>query len=167
MKSKALALIHRISALTKLFPSRIPRGKSSDLLNIAMVVGAVTLLSLLALYVRVGATADSVAVLRTTGMTCSSCSSKITAALQEVKGVAVTEVDVGGGWVVVGYDTKTVKPETLAEKVNDAGFASGIHQILTLEQFKQITGREIGIKAARNSGCCGGKGGGCNSGKQS
>ncbi|NTW98793.1 MAG: heavy-metal-associated domain-containing protein [Geobacteraceae bacterium] len=139
----------------------------TKVLNIAMIVVAVTLLTLLAFYVRVGATADSVAVLRTAGMTCSSCSSKITAALQEVKGVAVTEVDVEGGWVVVGYDTKRVKPETLAEKVNGTGFVSGVHQILTPEQFKQITGRDIGKKAPSASGCCGGKGGGCGSGKQS
>ena len=139
------------------------KGKS---VIIAMVVGAVLFLSVLALYVRVGSTADSVAVLKTGGMTCGSCSSKITDALQNVKGVAVTEVDVEGGWVVVGYDTKAVKPETLAEKVNASGFVSAVHQILTPEQFKQITGRDIGKNAASTSGCCGGKGGGCGTGKQ-
>lgn len=138
----------------------------SKVVNISVVVVAVTLLSLLALYVRVGATADSVAVLRTPGMTCSSCSNTITAALQKVKGVAVTEVDVEGGWVVVGYDANTVKPELIAEKVNGTGFTSDVHRILTPEQFKQITGREIGKSAANTAGCCGGKGGGCNSGKQ-
>lgn len=134
-------------------------------INIAMVVVAVTLLSLLALYVRIGESADSVAVLRTTGMTCSSCSSKITDALQAVKGVAVAEVDVEGGWVIVGYDTKSVKPEALAEKVNGIGFGSNVHQVLSPEQFKQITGRDIGAKATKSSGCCGGRGGGCGSGK--
>jgi periplasmic mercuric ion binding protein len=167
MKNIALALINRIRAFTKLFSTRTIQKKSSNALNIAMVVGAVTLLSLLALYVRVGATADSVAVLKTSGMTCGSCSSKITATLQDVKGVAVTEVDIEGGWVVVGYDTKSVKPETLAEKVNGAGFVSGVHRVLTPEQFKQITGRDIGKKTSTATGCCGGKGGGCNSGKQS
>jgi len=167
MKSRAIALTNRIRSLTKIFFAGTAQKKSSNALNAAMVVVAVALLSLLAFYVRIGATADSVAVLRTAGMTCSSCSSTITAALQDVKGVAVTEVDIEGGWVVVGYDTKTVRPETLAEKVNGAGFVSGVHRILTPEQFKQITGREIGKKAAGSSGCCGGKGGGCNSGKQS
>jgi periplasmic mercuric ion binding protein len=167
MKGKTMALINRICVLTKNFSARKPQNKSSNVLNLTMVVGALTLLALLALYVRVGATVDSVAVLKTTGMTCSSCSNRITAALQEIKGVAVAEVDVEGGWVIVGYDTKTVKPETLSEKVNGTGFVSGIHQILTPEQFKQITGRDIGNNAARNSGCCGGKGGGCNSRKQS
>lgn len=135
-------------------------------INSVMVVVAAAVLTLLAFYVRVGATADSVAVLQTAGMTCGSCSAKITEALQQVKGVAVTEVDVEGGWVVVGYDTKTVKPEVLVEKVTGSGFASAVYRVLTPEQFKQITGRDLGKKAAA-SGCCGGKGGGCNSGKQS
>lgn len=142
-----------------------------NVLNIVIVVTAATLLTLMAFYVRVGATADAVAVLRTTGMTCGSCSSKITEALQRVKGVAVTEVDVAGGWVVVGYDTAAVKPEMLAEKVNSAGYISGLYRILTPEQFKQITGRDIGKKGAAASGGCGGcgggGGGGCGSGKQS
>jgi len=136
------------------------------IINVLILISAVTLLSILAFYVKVGATADSVAVLKTTGMTCGSCSSKITRALEALKGVAVTEVDVEGGWVIVGYDTKTVKPEVLAEKVNAVGFGSNVHQVLTPEQFKQITGRDIGAKAATTSGCCGSKGGGCGSNKK-
>jgi len=137
------------------------------IINVVILIATVTFLSLLAFYVKVGATADSVAVLRTTGMTCGSCSSAISKALESLKGVAVTEVDVEGGWVVVGYDTKTVKPEALAEKVTSNGFGSNVHMVLTPEQFKKITGREIGTKAVPGSGCCGGKGGGCGSGKNS
>ena len=127
----------------------------------------VTVLIVLALYVRIGATADSVAVLKTTGMTCGSCSSKITKALESLQGVAATEVDVEGGWVIVGYDTKTVKPEALAAQVNSVGFGSNINQVLTPEQFKQVTGREIGKNAAPSGGCggCGSNGGGCGSNK--
>ncbi len=137
----------------------------NKIFNAVILVAAVTLLSILAFYVRVGATADAVAVLKTTGMTCSSCAREITTALQKVNGVAAAEVDVAGGWVVVGYDTKTVKPVTLAEKVSNVGFSSNVHQVLTPEQFKQITGREIGTKSTSKSGCCGGKGGGCGSNK--
>ncbi len=130
-------------------------------INVMILVAAVTLLSVLAFHVRVGATADSVAVLRTTGMTCGSCSSKISKALETLKGVAVTEVDVEGGWVIVGYDTETVKPEVLAEKVSGAGFGSNVHQVLTPAQFKQITGRDIGGNSLPSKGCggCGPKGG--------
>jgi periplasmic mercuric ion binding protein len=136
--------------------------------NVVILVAAVTLLSVFAFYVRIGATADSVAVLKTTGMTCGSCSSKISKELEALKGVAVTEVDVEGGWVIVGYDTKSVKPETLAEKVKNAGFGSNVHQVLTPEQFKQITGRDIGKKASPSGGCggCGTKDGGCGSNKK-
>ena len=135
--------------------------------NVVILVAAVTLLSVFAFYVRIGATADSVAVLKTTGMTCGSCSSKISKELEALKGVAVTEVDVEGGWVIVGYDTESVKPEALAEKVKSAGFGSNVHQVLTPEQFKQITGRDIGKKSSPSGGCggCGTKGGGCGSNK--
>lgn len=132
-------------------------GKSVALLASAAVV----LLVILALYVRPGATADAVAVLRTAGMTCSSCSAKITTALKPLPGVAVTEVDVAGGWVLVGYDPKTVNPERLAERVSGAGFASSVQGVLTPAQFKQLTGRDIGARTGPG-GCCGGKGG-CNS----
>lgn len=134
-----------------------------------LVVTVVTLLVLLAFRVRTGGTADSIAVLRTTGMTCGSCSSKITDALERIKGVAVTEVDIAGGWVVVGYDTKSVKPEVLAEKVKGEGFNSSVHIVLTPEQFKQITGREIGKNASSSGGCggCGTNGGGCGASRQS
>jgi len=140
----------------------------NKIFNVIIFVAAVTLLSVLALYVKVGVTADSVAVLKTTGMTCGSCSSKITRALETLKGVAVTEVDIEGGWVVVGYDTKAVKPEVLVGKVNGAGFGSNVHVVLTPEQFKQITGRAIGKKASPSGGCGGcGTSGGCGTKKQS
>jgi copper chaperone CopZ len=141
--------------------------KFSSIINSIIITVAAVFLVTLAFHVRTGATADSIAVLKTTGMTCGSCSSRITKELKIQKGVAVTEVDVEGGWVVVGYDTKAVTPWILAEKVSGTGFGSSVHQVLTPEQFKQITGRAIGTKAGQSPGCCGGKGGGCGSGKQS
>lgn len=124
-----------------------------------IIIAMITILSVLALFVRTGATADSVAVLKTTGMTCGSCASRITTALGSVKGVAVTEVDVAGGWVVVSYDTKDVKPERLAEKINGAGFDSKVQRVLTPEQYRQMTGRDLGMKvsAATGCGCCANK----------
>ena len=121
-----------------------------------LLLAAVTVLVVFAFRVRIGATADSVAVLQTKGMTCGSCSSRITKALESVKGVAVTEVDVNGGWVIVGFDTKVVKPETLAEKITGTGFNSKLSEVLTPEQFRQITGRNVGQNAAPSSGGCGG-----------
>ncbi|TWJ19097.1 heavy-metal-associated domain-containing protein [Geobacter argillaceus] len=137
-----------------------------NIITTLLLVAVVTLLTVLAFRVRVGATADSVAVLRTSGMTCGSCSTKISKALESLKGVAVTEVDVDGGWVIVGYDTKTVRPEALAEKVSTTGFGSNLYTVVTPEQFKQITGRDIGQNAIVSSGCCGKKGGGCGGNKQ-
>lgn len=135
-------------------------------INGAIVVGVLTLLSVLAFYVRVGATANSVAVLQTTGMTCGSCSTKITEALEREKGVAVTEVDVAGGWVIVGYDTKSVKPEALARKVSETGYGSNLYAVLSPEEFKRIAGREIGKSASSSQGCCSGTKGGCGGSRQ-
>ena len=131
-----------------------------------LVIAAVVVLVVFAFRVRIAATADSVAVLKTTGMTCGSCSSKVTKALESVKGVAVTEVDVAGGWVIVGYDKQCVKPESLAQKVSGTGFSSKVADVLTPEQFKKLTGRQVGQDAAGSSGCCGGKGG-CGANKPS
>lgn len=133
----------------------------NKVVNTVVVFLVAVFLTVLAFHVRIGATADSVAVLKTAGMTCGSCSSKISKALEALSGVAATEVDVAGGWVIVGYDTKTIKPEELAEKVTKTGFGSSVHVVLTPEQFKQITGTNIGEKAAPSKGCCGGKTGGC------
>jgi copper chaperone CopZ len=141
--------------------------KFNSIINCIIITVAVVVLVTLAFHVKNGSTADSIAVLKTTGMTCGSCSSRITAALETQEGVAVTEVDVEGGWVVVGYDTKAVTPRILAEKVSGTGFVSSVHRVMTPEQFKQISGRAIGTKAGQNSGCCGGKGGGCGSNKKS
>lgn len=131
-----------------------------------LILTAITFMVVLAFRVRVGASADSIALLKTDGMTCGSCSSSITSALQSVKGVATTEVDLNRGWVIVAYNRSSVTPEHLAEKVTSAGFSSNLTEVLTPEQFRQITGREIGADVA-SKGCCGGsKGGGCGSSKQ-
>jgi len=135
--------------------------KSGTIINCIIITTAALLLITLAFRVNARVSVDSIAVLKTSGMTCGSCSSKITTVLESLKGVAVTEVDVEGGWVVVGYDTTAVKPATLAEKVIGAGFASKVQQVLTPEQFKQVTGRDIGMKTPSSGGCggCGTKGG--------
>lgn len=140
---------------------------SKKICTTLLVIMAVTVLVVLGFRVRVGATADSIAVLKTTGMTCGSCSSKITTALEREKGVAVTEVDVAGGWVIVGYDPKTIQPEALAQKVKESGFGSDVYRVLTPEEFRQLAGREIGKSATTKNGCggCGPKGG-CGSAQQ-
>lgn len=129
--------------------------------TVLLVITSASLLIALAFRVSNGATADSVAVLKTTGMSCGSCASKITDALNSVLGVAVTEVDVANGWVIVGYDTKVTQPDKLAEKVKETGYQSMVYDVVTPERFKQITGRNIGQKVAPSGGC-----GGCGSNKK-
>lgn len=132
----------------------------SKIMNTALILTAILFLAVLAVRVRAGTTADSVAVLKTSGMTCGSCADRIGKALRGVKGVASTQVDLDGGRVIVGYDTKTVKPETLAENVKKAGFDSTVQQVVTPEQYRQITGRDVGASDVGRPRCCGGCGAG-------
>lgn len=129
----------------------------NKVLNSCLVLSVLVLLGVCAFYVRVGATADAVVVLKTSGMTCGSCIGKVTEALQQERGVAATEVDLEGGWVIAGYDSKQVAPEKLAQRVVATGFASTVQTVLTPEQFKKMVGRDIGQQSAK-SGCCGSKG---------
>lgn len=127
-------------------------------LNACLLLTVLVILGVCAFFVRIGATADAVVVLKTSGMTCGSCISKVTKALQAERGVAATEVDLAGGWVIAGYDSKQVAPERLAQKVAATGFASTVQTVLTPAEFKKLVGRDIGKQPAAGSGCCGGPG---------
>ena len=125
-----------------------------NIINISLIVITTAFLTLLALRVRAGATVDSVAVLKTAGMTCKSCADRINIALQGIKGVAATEVDLAHGRVIIGYDTKVVKPETLSKNVRNAGFDSTVQEVVTPERYRRITGRDIDTSGAARPGCC-------------
>jgi copper chaperone CopZ len=134
--------------------SRSSTVKFNTVINSVIIIVAALFLTALAFRVNAGTTTDAIAVLKTAGMTCSSCSVKVSTVLQSQRGVSATEVDIEGGWVVVGYDTKLVKPEQLAERVSSTGFVSTVHQVLTPDQFKQISGRSLGKAKGTCSGCC-------------
>ena len=102
-----------------------------------LVITVVTVLVVLIFRVKNGAAADSLAILKTTGLPCGSCYSKITKALESLKSVKIVEVDEERGWVIVGFDTKTVRPEDLAEKANSTGFGSNMHVVQIPEKFRQ------------------------------
>ncbi|MBU5637889.1 heavy-metal-associated domain-containing protein [Geomonas sp. Red69] len=129
----------------------------NKILNSALVLAVVTVLAVFAFYVRVGATADQVVVLRTSGMTCGACVKKITEALQSQRGVAAAEVDLESGLVVAGYDSKQTAPEKLAQAVQKSGFPSQVAQVVTPQQFRSAVGRDIGGKAPVG-GCYGSRG---------
>ena len=127
----------------------------NTLINTTLVLLVVLFLTVLAVRVRTGATADAVVELKTAGMTCGSCADRICTALQGIEGVASTRVDLANEKVIVGYDAKSVKPEVLAENVKKAGFDSTVQQVVTPEQYRQITGKDFGPACPR---CCGGHG---------
>jgi len=130
------------------------------IINTTLILTAILFLAVLAVRVRAGVTADSVAVLKASGMTCGSCADRISRALQGIKGVASTRVDLDGGRVIVGYDTKTVKPETLAENITKAGYDSTVQQVVTPEQYRRRPGGDAGTGGGGGPRCCGGCGAG-------
>jgi len=129
--------------------------KKGNIINIVLVTTVVALLVVFAFSVRIRPAADNVAVLITAGMTCGSCAGKIEKALQAKKGVASVEVDVDRGWVIVGYDSKKVKPEVIASALSALGYRSKVAEFLSVERFRKITGRNPGEGVAGKTGCGG------------
>lgn len=122
--------------------------------NISLVLAVLVILAVFAAFVRVGATADSVVVMRTSGMACGSCMADVMKTLQKEKGVAATEGDLGRGLVMAGFDSKQVSAEKLARKVTEAGYASRVQAVLTPEAYRKAAGHPVG-HGAGGQGCCG------------
>ena len=102
-----------------------------------------------------GVEADAVAVLKTKGVTCGSCAGKIEKAVKEKPGVASVEVDVDAGRVIVAYDSKVVKPETLVETVTGLGYGSSIMQVTSVDQYRATTGRDLPAQPTKaGCACC-------------
>lgn len=120
------------------------------ILNILLIGVIAVVLVAFAFTVRVRASVDSYVVLKTAGMTCGSCSDKISRVLQKEKGVATVKVDVDQGVVVVGYDSKAQRPEVFAERVTGIGYGSRVMGVLSPEQYQKIAG---GAASAQQPGC--------------
>lgn len=128
-----------------------------NIINTVMILSVASLLLFLAFRVKIPPVADTVAVFSTKGMTCASCTEKVSRALAGWKGIAATEVDQTGGVVFVGYERKSTGPEEIAARISAAGFDSTTRAVMTPEQFRQASGREFGRggKRASGCGCCG------------
>ncbi len=131
------------------------KTKQFNILNLTIVILTVCLLAVLAFRVQTGTTADSVAVLKTSGMTCGACADTITSSLKGIHGVAASEVDVENGYVVIGYDTAKTTPAALAETVHGAGYASSVARVMPPDEFRRLVGRNVGEKESQGQGCCG------------
>ncbi len=127
--------------------------KNRNIVNAGLVVAVFVLLGFFAFCVRIRSTADFVAVLKTTGITCGKCSAAIEKALQAGKGVASVEVDSAGGRVVVGYDSKKARPEELAAVITREGYDSAVLQVLSAERYRAVTGRSIPRQGAQSGSC--------------
>lgn len=124
--------------------------------NLILILVAITVLAAFAFSVRNGEHPDSVVVLKTLGMTCASCSGKITKVLHAQQGVTSAEVDVPGGRVTVWYVSKKGGPERLAQSVTAIGYGSSILLNTKADEFRAMTGRTDNAMARARAGGCGG-----------
>jgi len=124
--------------------------------NVILVLIAVAVLAVFAFSVRIGDHPDSVVVFKTLGMTCASCSGKITQVLHVQQGVTSAEADVPGGRVTVWYDSKKGGPERLAQSVTAIGYGSSILMNMPVDEFRAMTGRSGSSMARARAGGCGG-----------
>lgn len=127
-------------------------------ITIALVVIAVAIVLTFGFFVRIAPIADMVAALDTAGMTCGTCSDKITKSLMKNNGVASVGVDLNAGKVLVAYSSEKTTPTDLARKVTALGYRSTVVGMIAADEFTKRTG--IPVHKLRNSGS-GGCGGGC------
>ena len=123
--------------------------------NLMLLSAVIGVLGVLALFVRVGSTADFVAVLKANGMTCGACVGRIEKCLRAKPGVASVQVDVDGGRVIVGYDSKLTKAELMAESITAIGYGSNVLENLSAEEYRRSTGKDIALqKTKAGCACC-------------
>jgi|GEM_PF-628986 len=133
--------------------------RNKKALTVILLLAAASLIVTLAFRVDAGASADSVAVLKTEGVTCGNCIGRVSGTLEGMAGVAGTEIDPVQGRVFILYDTRTTTPEKLAEKISETGYRSTVSEVMSPEQFKRVTGKNAGEIIFSTAGC-GGCGGG-------
>jgi len=124
-------------------------------INVGLAVVVIVLLVGFSFSVRIRPVADSVALLKRAAIADVGRNADLIKHLQSEKGIASVEADMTGDFLVVGYDSKSVKPEVIVSTVTALGHQYGVAKILTVEQFKAMTGRDPAANARRtcNGGC--------------
>lgn len=98
--------------------------------------------------------ADSVAVLKTLGMTCRSCAGTIEKNLLAKPGVMEVTVLVDSGQVTATYDSGIIRPEEIVATVTEAGYKSAVVKNLPLENYHAKSGPKPSGQGGCGSGCC-------------
>lgn len=123
------------------------------IINFILLLIVIALLSIFALAVRIRPVGDAVVLLQAAGISCGSSAGEIEKALEPAGGVSAVELDPKGGLVIVGYDSRKVRPDTLAGTISGAGYGCSVLRVLTMEEFRRMTGRFPGRGAG--TGVCG------------
>jgi len=75
-------------------------------------------------------------LLNVAGMTCGSCTAKVTQALRATAGVGDAKVSLSAGEATVQYDERLTSPDKLKSAVKDAGYEIGVTEASPNRQAK-------------------------------
>lgn len=124
-----------------------------------VIVGLLVCFALLAggVFLVSGSQALGTAEFSVAKMTCGSCASKITAALDQVPGVGPVGVDVARGTVTVAFAEDRVSVYRLAKVISSTGFPAQLRQVWLAAEGEGAGSLPQSSAADRSGGC----GGGC------
>lgn len=129
--------------------------KNEKVTNVVLVLAVIVVLAFFAFAVRIRPAADNVALLRRTDVTHTFGAEGVVKRLQSQKGVTSVEADLSGEFVAAAYDSKAVKPESIAAEASAVGHPYELAKVVTVAQYKAMTGKMPGgdTKVACSSGC--------------
>jgi len=131
---------------------------SANRSTLIMIVSVLLIASGILLFGKPLASANAIALLQANGMTCGSCSQKITQALTKHPGVAEVTVDITAGLIEVQFDSRQTNPATLAANVNTLGYPTAVAYVQPIKGAAKAP--------ADASGCGTGGCGNCNKKQQ-
>ena len=135
-------------------------------IDILLLATVALLLTICAFLVKPWVTADAIAVIRpgndAGGVTanrlslgCSSCSGSIINRLSLRPGIAWVKNDKKSGLLIVAYDSRTVKPDSIAASLTESGYASSLAGTMGIEQYCRRDSSKTGRSILEHTSCGG------------
>jgi len=122
--------------------------------NVVLVILVIIVLVALSLSVRIRPVADRVLLLKKSAHSLSGRTTETVKRLQSEKGVASVEPDITDHFLIVGFDSKAVSPRSIALATIASGIRYDISKVISAEDYKMITGKDLASVTAKS---CGGR----------
>ncbi|MHB8811145.1 MAG: heavy-metal-associated domain-containing protein [Desulfobulbaceae bacterium] len=130
--------------------------KNRKLENMILALTVFLVLEIFAFAIHVRPTADQVAVVKATGINFGVIAD-IEESLYAKQGVVTVEVNPDEGWVIVGYDSKSVQLTEIASIIAKTGYEITFVETFGVEKFRAINGMspETNASSVGCGGACG------------